>query len=66
METQIKIAIDKAKKQAGSGWSMLGPQIQEALIMREAAMLILAQGHEKYEPAQDFLQAVFSECPDYD
>lgn len=51
-----KIALERAKARAGKGWGLLGEQFQEALLAREAMMLVLGQAGEKYGPAQELLQ----------
>lgn len=46
------VAILNAKGRAGTGWDLLGPDLQEALTYRETARLIQGQDLAKYEPAQ--------------
>jgi len=60
-----KIAKQNAEKRMGAGWSMLAPEMQEALILREAALLVMAQDdEEKYGAAQGLIQAVWNVCPE--
>lgn len=51
-----KMAVARAKEKYGKAFSLLGEDIQEALVLRESAYIILAQGLEEYAPAKDLLQ----------
>lgn len=55
-----KLALTRAKEKYGKAYALLGEDIQEALVMREAAYIVLCQGMEIYEPAQELLQGAIA------
>lgn len=60
-----KLAIERAHKRMGAGWDMLSADMQEALILREAALLVMAQADEdKYGAAQALVRACWEACPE--
>ncbi len=59
------LARKRAEARMGKGWTMLSPEIREALILREAALILLDQVDPRYKAAADYLRQVYREdCPE--
>jgi len=43
---QAKDAIKRAKDRVGKGWSLLGPELQNALVCRELIGVVIGQAEE--------------------
>jgi|CXWL01.1.fsa_nt_gi hypothetical protein len=45
-EQQAKDAVKRAQARAGKGWTLLGPDLQSALVCRELMSVVLGQAEE--------------------
>jgi hypothetical protein len=57
-EAQVQRAISDAKKRAGTGWKLLGPALQRALVAQEALRMLLCQIDPEFKQARQLVQDI--------
>jgi len=54
----VRRTIGVARERAGAGWQLLGRELQEALVAREAVRLLNMQLSLEYGPAKDLVRDI--------
>jgi hypothetical protein len=53
-----KEALNRAKARAGAGWTLLAPELQQALVCRDVMLVLGLQEGEKWKPVVEVINAM--------
>lgn len=59
---RTKMILKAAKKRAGDGWKLLGPELQEALICREIVFMLLGSMSDEDEAKKPFIREALTQA----